>query len=137
MFNAFRTDKNTLVVQEKITQSSTRPKSGPCMPITQLAQPNLRLVLAGASDVRAVTVFSSWGGNITTNYSDYSFEGGEQIALSASRRCHNVERALHGCQSWCTRPENRRSGIVPIVRVAITAKHTPLPDHRTHYVLPP
>src|SRR6202035_229613 len=67
MFNAFRTDKNTLVVQEKIMQSSTRPKSGPCTPITQLAQPNLRLVLAGASAVRTVAVLSSCGGNITTN----------------------------------------------------------------------
>ncbi len=59
-----------MVVQEKMMQSSTKPKSGPCTPITQLAQVNLRLALAGANAVRAVAVFSSCGGNITCDYAD-------------------------------------------------------------------
>jgi hypothetical protein len=58
IFNALRTEKKTLVVKVKMTQSRIKPRRGPWTPTTQLAQEALLEVATGA-DASTMAFFVS------------------------------------------------------------------------------
>src|ERR1700761_2753011 len=109
MLRTLRKDKKTLVVKEKMTQSATRPMSGPCTPINLPAQEAPNFAPGRVGLVAALSL--GWGDAIGVVSISVSVRGRkkercaffnasprdyDRFQPARNRRCRSGERFLPG-----------------------------------------